>query len=321
MIIYKKTPFNCQMRNMIILDAGNEDDIIYVNRETYDQALSVSIMFSDDITRVKTQLTHAVKNYSDRQEENNLINWLYEKMPQPIRILAPFIMMSRDAEFDWNVDDAKKLEQAYGIIHTISMFTDMYNMFKIPVEVMAKIELPKHVLKGYQNSWDMLTKGLEDEVVYPQIKHDEENPDVVYVPMPFMQVKGNPIVMPQFDTPVVQQPAQQVVVQTPVQAVVQTPAQATVQTSSALDAIIAEQPKPAVEDSGDGVADPDEIQKIMERIKNQPIEELREKYKKNNESEKLERQAKEEVHMNEKQQREKDIADQSNKLLDEYAGL
>ena len=123
--------------------------------------------------------------------------------------------------------------------------------------------------------------------------------------------------MPQFDVPVVQQPAQQVVVQTPVQ----TPVQAPVQTSSALDAIIAEQPKPAVEDSSDGVADPDEIQKIMERIKNQPIEELREKYKKNNESEKLERQAKEEVHMNEKQQREKDIADQSNKLLDEYAGL
>lgn len=318
MIIYRKTPFNCQMRNMIILDAGSEDDIIYVNRETYDQALSVSIMFSDDITRVKTQLTHAVKNYSDKPEENNLINWLYEKMPQPIRILAPFIMMARDAEFDWNVEDSKKLEQAYGIIHTISMFTDMYNMFKIPVEVMAKVELPKHVLKGYQNSWDMLTKGLEDEVVYPQIKHDEENPDVVYVPMPFMQVKGNPIVMPQFETPVIQQPAQQVVVQQPAQSVVvQTPVQA----PSALDTIIAEQPKPAAENSDGNVADPDEIQKIMERIKNQPIEELREKYKKNSESEKLEKQAKAEVHMSEKQQREKDIADQSNKLLDEYAGL
>ena len=52
MIIYRQKPFNCKMKNIIVLDTS-VGGCIYVSKETYEQALSIAITFSKDKNRVE----------------------------------------------------------------------------------------------------------------------------------------------------------------------------------------------------------------------------------------------------------------------------
>lgn len=197
MILYRKEPYPLQMKNIILLDDNALGGVVYVGKQTYDQALLLHSRFDGNVQRVidtlknkKTEAYIAIPGLS------GLISYMAKVMPEPLNILAPFLMFcTQNQGIEWNDKD---VEFAYGILHQYSQMVDFNAMTLVPAEVRANVTLPTALLKQYKASWDDLCSTLEDKVVLGNMQ-----PVVQQVVQPVVQQPVQPI-----------QPVQQV--QTPV---------------------------------------------------------------------------------------------------------
>lgn len=164
MILYRKEPYPLQMKNIMLLDDTKSGGVIYVNKATYDQALMLYSRFDGNVKRVtdtikskKTEVYITVPNLP------NVIEAMGKTMPEPLNVLAPFLMLCANNEgLEWNVEDR---EMAYGILHQYSQLIDFNAMTLVPAEVRANIQFPTSLLKQYKVSWDDLCSTLEDKVM------------------------------------------------------------------------------------------------------------------------------------------------------------
>lgn len=164
MILYRKEPYPLQMKNIMLLDDTKSGGVVYVNKATYDQALMLYSRFDGNVKRVtdtikskKTEVYITVPNLP------NVIEAMGKTMPEPLNVLAPFLMLCANNEgLEWNVDDR---EMAYGILHQYSQLIDFNAMTLVPAEVRANIQFPTSLLKQYKVSWDDLCSTLEDKVM------------------------------------------------------------------------------------------------------------------------------------------------------------
>lgn len=165
MILYRKKPFNCKMKNVIVLDAGVGEGCIYVSKETYEQAVSIGITFSKDKDRIEKSLGKTIDGWMITPGIYTAYNKIFDMLPKPLNMLSIFIAFAAEAGIDWKQDGEDLLETACGVLHTISQFVDFYSILLTPVEARQKLEIPKHVYAGYHESWDSLIGTLEDDVV------------------------------------------------------------------------------------------------------------------------------------------------------------
>lgn len=164
MILYRKEPYPLQMKNIMLLDDTKSGGVVYVNKATYDQALMLYSRFDGNVKRVtdtikskKTEVYITVPNLP------NVIEAMGKTMPEPLNVLAPFLMLCANNEgLEWNVEDR---EMAYGILHQYSQLIDFNAMTLVPAEVRANIQFPTSLLKQYKVSWDDLCSTLEDKVM------------------------------------------------------------------------------------------------------------------------------------------------------------
>lgn len=164
MILYRKEPYPLQMKNIMLLDDAKSGGVVYVNKATYDQALMLYSRFDGNVKRVadtikskKTEVYITVPNLP------NVIETMGKTMPEPLNVLAPFLMLCANNEgLEWNVEDR---EMAYGILHQYSQLIDFNAMTLVPAEVRANIQFPTSLLKQYKVSWDDLCSTLEDKVM------------------------------------------------------------------------------------------------------------------------------------------------------------
>ena len=176
MIIYRQKPFNCKMKNIIVLDTS-VGGCIYVSKETYEQALSIAITFSKDKNRVEKALGKMADGWMIIPGMYTAYNKVFDLLPKPLNMLAIFIALSMDSGIDWKIEGEELLETACGVLHTISQFADFYSILITPNDARQKLEIPKHVYQGYHDSWESLTGTLEDNVV--AVSTDEVNKIVV----------------------------------------------------------------------------------------------------------------------------------------------
>lgn len=172
MIIYRQKPFNCKMKNIIVLDTS-VGGCIYVSKETYEQALSIAITFSKDKNRVEKALGKMADGWMIVPGMYTAYNKVFDLLPKPLNMLAIFIALSMDSGIDWKIEDEALVETACGVLHTISQFADFYSILITPNDARQKLEIPKHVYQGYHDSWESLTGTLEDDVV--SVSTDEVN--------------------------------------------------------------------------------------------------------------------------------------------------
>lgn len=176
MIIYRQKPFNCKMKNIIVLDTS-VGGCIYVSKETYEQALSIAITFSKDKNRVEKALGKMADGWMIIPGMYTAYNKVFDLLPKPLNMLAIFIALSMDSGIDWKIEGEELLETTCGVLHTISQFADFYSILITPNDARQKLEIPKHVYQGYHDSWESLTGTLEDNVV--AVSTDEVNKIVV----------------------------------------------------------------------------------------------------------------------------------------------
>ena len=163
MILYRKEPYPLQMKNIILLDS-KDGGVVYVNKSTYDQALLMHSRFDGDLQRVLSALKCKTnEGYVVIVELKELVNNMYNTMPEPLNILAPFLIFcTANQGIEW---DRHNYEMGYGILHQMSLATDFNAMTLIPAEARANISLPTVILMQYKRTWDDLCTGLTDYVV------------------------------------------------------------------------------------------------------------------------------------------------------------
>jgi hypothetical protein len=165
MIIYRKQPFDFKMKNIIVLDAGLTDGYIYVNKETYEQAVALGITFSKDHERIEKALGKSIDGWKITPGIYTAFRKASEALPSPINMLSTFIGLATDAGIDWHLEGEELCETVCGVLHTISQFADFYSMTLVPADQRTKLEIPKHVYKGYKESWKDIIDELDSKVL------------------------------------------------------------------------------------------------------------------------------------------------------------
>ncbi len=164
MILYRKEPYPLQMKNIMLLDDNKSGGVVYVNKATYDQALMLSSRFDGDIARIIASLKNKKNEaYIATPGLPKLIDEMGKTMPEPINVLAPFLMFCvANQGIEWSTD---KRIMAYGILHQYSQLIDFNAVFLVPPEIRSNISFPTALLMQYETSWDDLCSTLRDKVV------------------------------------------------------------------------------------------------------------------------------------------------------------
>lgn len=164
MILYRKEPYPLQMKNIMLLDDIKSGGVVYVNKETYDQALMLYSRFDGDYKRVINTINcKKTEAYVATPGLPKLIDNMATSMPAPINILAPFLIYcTQNQGIEWNSEDR---EMAYGILHQYSQMINFDAITQVPAEVRLQVSFPTTLLKQYKTSWDDLCSTLKDTVV------------------------------------------------------------------------------------------------------------------------------------------------------------
>ena len=164
MILYRREPYPLQMKNIILMDEPTTKGCLYINKQTYDQAIIIASRMDNNPERVLTILVGPkFANYGSIPGFGKAIRYAMENMPSPINCLAPFLLYCIDNQgIDWENAD---MEMMYGILHQFSQLIDFNNMLLVPAEVRASVSLPTMLLLQYKEAWDDLCSSLKDKVV------------------------------------------------------------------------------------------------------------------------------------------------------------
>ena len=164
MILYRTEPYPLQMRNIMLLDDVESGGVVYVNKDTYDQALLLSGRMDGNPQRVLDVLkTPKNQVYVTMAGLKGLMDNLMKSMPKPLNMLAPFLIFCHHNQgIDW---DAKNREMGYGILHQFSQLIDFNAVTTISADARATISLPTALINQYQTSWNELCSSLEDKIV------------------------------------------------------------------------------------------------------------------------------------------------------------
>ena len=224
MILYKKEPYRLQMKNIMLLDDIKTGGVVYVNKNTYDQALLLHNRFDGNVDRVLATLKNSkTEIYITIPGLITLVENMGKSMPEPLNILAPFLILAaQNKGINWDGED---IELAYGILHQYSQLVDFNAITLVPAEVRTNITIPTGILTKYKESWDDLCSTLEEKVVEVQMPVIQAP---VQVAMP-VQVEApiQPVVQT-VPTPMPTQPVTPVPAPTPTPTPVATPTPAPV---------------------------------------------------------------------------------------------
>lgn len=163
MILFKKTPFQFKMKNIMMLDvslpttdeegSGNNECVVYVSKNTYDQCVRLH-------GRLEGELGLICRLMSVDYGEDTVVNWFHRNAPEPVNMLAPFLgLLQKKHEIEKD-----NIEQMFGYLHILSQIINFDNYTLMPAEARADISVGNAVLKSYKESWSDLEQSLEDRI-------------------------------------------------------------------------------------------------------------------------------------------------------------
>ncbi len=198
MIIYRKEPYPIQMKNVILLE-DKSGNIIYVSKNTYDQALLMTGRLDGNPQRVYDMVKPAGFNPIQELIKDKVVHEAMNTMPAPLNMLAPFLALAfGNPGIEWDVNNR---EMMYGVLHQYSMMIDFNATILVPAEVRANVVIPTSILMDYNTSWETLCSTLEDHVVVSYAK------TVISNPKPLPQLEPAPVnIQPATPQPIAPQP-------------------------------------------------------------------------------------------------------------------
>ena len=129
--------------NVITLKT-TDDSYVYVDRNTYESAVILNAKYRNRMSDL-TALIGTVRH-------PKAVEKFYAAMPEPIRILAPFLNTVESEDLDTD-----ELEVLVGCMHVLSRATDFLNMLRLPEEVRRTVTFSDHIKVEYELSWEQFT--------------------------------------------------------------------------------------------------------------------------------------------------------------------
>lgn len=162
MILFRRTPFQCKMKNVMMLDVElkkpidendvDDESVVYVSKNTYDQCVRMHGRFEGEIG-------YMCRNLGVEYGEGTPVDYFYNNAPEPINILAPFIGVLVKAGH--KVDE---IEGMFGYLHIMSQIINFDAYMLMPADARADVTIGNSVLKSYKESWEDLESSLMDRV-------------------------------------------------------------------------------------------------------------------------------------------------------------
>lgn len=131
----------------LYVDDDNEN-VIYVSRQVYDQAVILTDRFEGDCNILAERL-----QLGDAQSV--AIEYFIEVAPEPLKILAPFLAFVEE-----KLELPCELEVLCGALHQMSTVINFENIVKVPKEVRANVDFTKRFILDYTESWNALEQKL-----------------------------------------------------------------------------------------------------------------------------------------------------------------
>lgn len=162
MILFRRTPFQCKMKNVMMLDVElkkpieendvDDESVVYVSKNTYDQCVRMHGRFEGEIG-------YMCRNLGVEYGEGTPVDYFYNNAPEPINILAPFIGVLVKAGHK-----ADEIEDMFGYLHIMSQIINFDSYMLMPADARADVTIGNAVLKSYEESWEDLESSLMDRV-------------------------------------------------------------------------------------------------------------------------------------------------------------
>lgn len=161
MIIFRETSLPIQMTNMILLEDA-DGDLVYVNKDTYDQAFAIFTRFEGDYPAIWRALASKFNKEENKEVYDLIVRWR-KTAPEPLgALMFAFTNLKDTKGIEWNT---LSKEDMYGFMHEISLMINFDAMSLVPAEIRAVTKIPKTVLLSYKTSWDSILNGLNNKVV------------------------------------------------------------------------------------------------------------------------------------------------------------
>ena len=164
MILFKRTPFQCKMKNVMMLDVDlkrsvdendvDDESVVYVSKNTYDQCVRLHGRFEGEIG-------YMCRNFGVEYGDGTVVDFFYNNAPEPLNILAPFLGELVKAGHKIEADD---IETMLGYLHIMSQIINFDSYTLMPVDARADVTVGNAVLKSYKESWEDLTESLMDRI-------------------------------------------------------------------------------------------------------------------------------------------------------------
>lgn len=162
MILFRRTPFQCKMKNVMMLDVElkksieendvDDESVVYVSKNTYDQCVRMHGRFEGEIG-------YMCRNLGVEYGEGTPVDYFYNNAPEPINILAPFIGVLVKAGH--KVDE---IEDMFGYLHIMSQIINFDSYMLMQADARADVTIGNAVLKSYKESWEDLESSLMERV-------------------------------------------------------------------------------------------------------------------------------------------------------------
>lgn len=162
----------------MLLDDAESGGLVYVNKDTYDQALLLSGRMDGNPQRVLDVIkTPKTEIYRTMAGFKALMENMMRTMPKPLNMLAPFLIFCVGNQgIEWKENDRIL---AYGILHQLSQLMDFNSATLVPAQIRTDVALPTALLMQYETSWNELCSSLEDKIVSITPEKSEEKEDAV----------------------------------------------------------------------------------------------------------------------------------------------
>lgn len=112
---------------------------LYVDKNTYDQAVLLNSKYQGDVVRLACEFRLSNTEIEKAQAFSVV-------MPAPICILGPFLSKV-------NIDFAGDIEKMCGILSQMSMCISFFEYTKMPEAARASLQFNKAYLEGYKDMW------------------------------------------------------------------------------------------------------------------------------------------------------------------------
>lgn len=165
MIIYSRSNLKIVEADVMKLQLDNKDsegqEYLYVSSEVFQQASVLTDIHGNNFVSLLKVLKPHSEEYLD------CVTYLYERLPEPLKILSPFLCFVDKAD-----NLTEDMEYLCGVLHMMSLSVNFKSVSRVKLDVRSSIKITMQEIARYNNAWRQLSQIYLEEA--PEVQEEEQ---------------------------------------------------------------------------------------------------------------------------------------------------